>query len=145
MKQILKITAYIFLTGIVFFAACNKEIPVASVVTPLPPPPPIGSGCPTGWGVEYGTLYSPDSVSVNELFYNNILWQMSPVNFDQILPLNISGIPTTYTACNIKVYLDGREVFTVWHNWTGASAHGMRYAINTGTKTIYIHMEEFDG
>src|SRR5258706_4259372 len=147
MKLILKFAGCILLTGSVFFVACNKDTPVDPVVlTPPPPPrPPIGSGCPTGWGTEYGTLYSPDSVSVNELSYNSILWQKSPVNFDQILPLNISGITTNYTACNIKVYLGGREIFTVWDNWTGASAHGMRYAINTGSKAIYIHMEEFDG
>ncbi len=143
MKPILKLAVFILLTGAVFFVACKKEIPVASVNVQLPPL--IGSGCPAGSGVEYGTLYSPDSVSVNELFYNNIPWQRSPVNFDQILPLNISGITTTYTACNIKVYVDGGEVFTVWANWTGASNHGMRYAINTGTNAIYIHMEEFDG
>ena len=144
MKPVLKIVVFVLLMGEIVLISCNKYSP--DNPSSYPPPRFAGGGCSIPAGAqEIGTLNSPDSVSVNELMYNKISWQVNPENYYQVLPLDISAMTSTYTVSSTKVYLEDNEVFRCWTNWSGASGHGMFYTISAGAKTIHIHMDEFDG
>jgi hypothetical protein len=144
MKPIINFAFFSCALAILIISSCTKDpVRQPDITTTLPPQtqpqqPPTSSA--------FGFFYFPDSVSVNELIYNNISWQMNPVNYDQVLPLDISAMTSPSTVGNTKVYLDGREVFPYWTSWHPQnSVVGILYSIDVFAKTINVSMNEFDG
>jgi hypothetical protein len=122
MKQLLKFAVFLFLSGVLTFISCKKEIPVSAVVTQPPPPPPPPYHPP-------GSLRPPlppfppvhDSLSGREFLYDNLVWDTWGGPYLEV------EIPDSHLFLNrgIEVFIDSSPV------WVNVPFYTVEYGYET--------------